>query len=136
MGVPVPEEIAALFAEHDDAFAAGDADRFAGTFCEDGRMLLVHAETLRGHEQIAAQFRTAFATHDTSSWLADTDLLDVTGGHACAVRSYTETLVPYDGGPRRAVVGRLISILRREADGRWRIEVQMNNHTRPIEELP
>jgi uncharacterized protein (TIGR02246 family) len=99
-------------------------------------MLLVHAETLRGHAAIAEPFRRAFEAHDTSSWLAETEMLDVIDDHACAVRSYTETLVPRDGGPRRAVVGRLVSCLRREADGRWRIAVQMNNHTRPIEELP
>jgi uncharacterized protein (TIGR02246 family) len=136
MAVEVPAGIEALFAEHDAAFAAGDADRFARTFCEDGRMLLVHSETLRGHLAIAEPFRRAFETFDTSSWLARTEVLDLAGDHAWAVRSYTETLVPRDGGPRRQVVGRLVSCLRREPDGRWRIAVQMNNHTRPIEELP
>ena len=136
MAVDVPDDIAALFAEHDAAFAAGDADRFAGVFSEDGRMLLVHSETLRGRAAIAAQFGRGFAKHDTSAWLAETELLDLVGDHACAVRSYTETLVPRDGGPRQAVVGRLVTILRRESGGAWRITVQMNNHARPIEELP
>jgi uncharacterized protein (TIGR02246 family) len=135
MTVELPDDIAALFAEHDAAFAEGDAERFARVFSEDGRMLLVHSETLRGRAAIAAQFGRGFAKHDTSAWIAETELLDVIDGHACAIRSYTETLVPRDGGPRQAVVGRLVSILRREVDGRWRIAVQMNNHTRPIEEL-
>ena len=50
--------------------------------------------------------------------------------------TYTETLVPRGEGPRVAVNGRLVAFLRRESDGAWRIEMLMNSHTRPMEDLP
>jgi uncharacterized protein (TIGR02246 family) len=132
----VPDDIAVLLEEHDAAFAAGDPLRFANTFHADGEMLLVHSETLRGRDAIADQFGRGFGRNDTSAWRATTDRVELHGQHAYLVRSYTETLVPRDGGPRLAVVGRLVTFLRRGPDGAWRISLQMNNHTRPIDELP
>ena len=134
--VVVPDDIADLLEEHDAAFAAGDAIRFASTFDPDGEMLLVHSPTLRGREAIVAQFSRGFERDDTSAWLATTDRVELHGDSAYLVRSYTETLVPRAGGPRLAVVGRLVTFLRRGPDGAWRISMQMNNHSRPIEEMP
>jgi ketosteroid isomerase-like protein len=56
-------------------------------------------------------------------------------GDAPALTDYSETLVPREPGASISVRGRLILVLRREADGTWLTTLAMNSHSRPMEEL-
>jgi hypothetical protein len=75
--------------------------------------------------------RSSTASRPSIAWL-----VEVHDDRAYTLSTYTETLVPRGGGPRISVVGRLVTFVRRESDGAWRIAVLMNSHTRPMEELP
>ena len=128
--------VADLMRTFDTVFAAGDADGFAGLFCEDGQMLLLHSDPIVGRAAIAERWQVFFGRHDTSAWDARTELLEVHGDSAYILRTYQETLVPRGEGPRVLVRGRLVSFLRHEADSVWRISLLMNSHSHPMEPLP
>jgi uncharacterized protein (TIGR02246 family) len=131
-----PEAISALFRDLDAAFAAGDAEGYAALFCHDGVVHLHHSPPLVGREAIRERWQATSERFDTSAWKAQTERMEVHGDRAYAVRTYAETLVPIADGPRIDVAGRLVAFLRREPDGGWRVALLMNNHTRPMEELP
>jgi uncharacterized protein (TIGR02246 family) len=119
----------------DAAFASGDAEALAARFTPDARLLLLHAEAIEGRDAIRAHWARLFAQWETGAWRTEPLTLDVHGDHAYAIATYTETLVPRDPslGHRRLVRGRLVRFLRRDDDGRWRVTLALNSHSRPVE---
>ena len=132
---PAYQAVNDLLHEADAAFAAGDAERWAACFDEDGRMFLLHREALEGRAAIEEFWRASSARLDTSDWNPATDLLDVNGDRAYAFRTYTERLLNREDGARTLVRGRLVYFLRREAAGAWRIRLLMNSHSHPAEPI-
>lgn len=125
-----------LLREANAAFAAGDAERWAACFAEDGRAILLHRESLDGRAAIREFWRAAFARMDTSAWEPITELVDVHGDHAYTYGTYTERLRNREDGSRTLVRGRLVYFLRRDTDGTWRIRLIMNSHSHPMEPIP
>lgn len=133
---PDAEAVRALLRESDAAFAAGDADRWADCFADDGRVLLLHRAPIEGRPSIRSHWREWFARYDTSAWDPRTELVELHGDHAYAYGTYTERLVSRDDGSKTLVRGRLVHFLRREPDGTWRIRLIMNSHSHPMEPEP
>ncbi|MGI8999205.1 MAG: YybH family protein [Candidatus Limnocylindria bacterium] len=124
-----------LLGEADAAFAAGDAERWADLFEEDGRMFLLHREALVGRAAIYEFWQDSSARVDTSDWNPVTDLVEVHGDHAYAFRTYLERLRNREDGSRTLVRGRLIYFLRRDPAAAWRIRLLMNSHSHPLEPI-
>ena len=129
------ERVRELLRTMDAALAGGDADAFGLLFAEDARLLLLHREPIDGRQAIGSYWRDFFGRFDTSAWRTGDTLVEVDGAVAHAFSTYTETLVPRDGGASRLVVGRLVAFLRRLGADGWRITFLMNSHARPVEEL-
>jgi uncharacterized protein (TIGR02246 family) len=121
----------------DRAFAAGDAAALAEHFTADARLLLLHSEPIEGRDAVHAHWAGLFARYDTSAWRTDLIVMDVLGDRAFSVATYAETLVPRHAGEgqRQLVRGRLVRFQRRDADGRWRVWMALNSHSRPVEPL-
>ena len=119
----------------DAAFAAGDAERWAACFEEDGRAFLLHREAIEGRTAIHEFWEPIFARLDTSDWNPATDLLEVHGDHADAFRTYMERLLNREDGSRTLVRGRLVYFLRRNGAEAWRIRLIMNSHSHPMEPI-
>ena len=132
---PAHQAVNDLLLEADAAFAAGDAERWAACFEEDGRMFLLHREVLEGRAAIHEFWQASSARLDTSDWNPATDLVEVHGDHAYAFRTYTERLLNREDGSRTLVRGRLVYFLRRESTGAWRITLLMNSHSHPMEPI-
>jgi uncharacterized protein (TIGR02246 family) len=130
------QAIEELLAAFDRAFALGDAEAVGGLFVEDGQLLLLYAEPMLGRSAIEDHWRRFFARFDTAAWRTEHPIIEVDGDHAHALAVYSETLVPRDVGPSRIVHGRIAFFFRRQDDGRWRISLVMNSHSRPVEEVP
>ncbi len=126
--------VADLLSEADAAFAAGDADRWAACFEEDGRVWLLHRPALEGRAAIREYWLTMSERLDTSDWNPSTELVELQGDHAVAFRTYTERLRNLEDGSRTLVRGRLAILMRRGADA-WRIRVLMNSHAHPMEPI-
>jgi uncharacterized protein (TIGR02246 family) len=133
--VSATDEVHAALAAFDRCFAAGDAAGLAAWFSEDAQLLLIHSEPIEGRPAIRAHWTKLFAAFDTSAWRVERTLVDVHKDRAYALSTYSETLVPRQGGPSRLVHGRLVQFLRRDAKGAWTVTVAMNAHVRPVEEV-
>lgn len=130
------DEVLAALRTFDDAFAAGDADALADVYTAEAQQLLLYVEPVVGRPAILAEWQRTFGQWDTSAWRVEHQLVDVHADAAYAFSTYTETLVHRAGTePSRLVVGRLVRFLRREADGRWRVSLVMNSHSKRIEEV-
>lgn len=127
--------VADLLAEADAAFAAGDADRWAACFEEDGRVWLLHLEALEGRTAIREYWQMMSERLDTSDWNPLTELVEVEGDHAVAFRTYTERVRRREDGSRTLVRGRLAVLMRRSVDRPWRIRLLMNSHSHPMEPI-
>ena len=134
-GSPAHQAVNDLLHEADAAFAAGNADRWAACFEEDGRIFLLHREALEGRAAIHEFWRASSVRLDTSDWNTATDVLEVHGDHAYAFRTYTERLLNREDGNRTLVRGRLAYFLRCDASGAWRIRLLMNSHSHPTEPI-
>ena len=132
---PAHQAVNDLLHAADAAFAAGDAERWAACFEEDGRAFLLHREAIEGRPAIHEYWHPFFARLDTSDWDAATDLLELHGDHAYAFRTYTERLLNREDGSRTLVRGRLVYFLRRNGAQAWRIRLIMNSHSHPMEPI-
>lgn len=128
-------EVRTLLREMDAAFAGGDADAFANLFAEDGQLLLLHRDAMVGRQAIRTFWGDFFGRFDTSAWRTEHGLVETFGPRAHAFSTYTETLVPRQGGQSQLVVGRLVFFLRHLPSPGWRIALLMNSHVRPVTEL-
>lgn len=129
------EEVLEVLRATDAAFSGGDGDAFGDLFTDDGRLLLLYRDPVIGKPAIKALWRDFFARNDTSAWRTDHGLVEVHDRHAYAFSTYTETLVPRQGGPSQLVVGRLVFFMRHGGSDGWRIRLLMNSHARPIETM-
>lgn len=130
-------EVRATLDAFDRVFAAGDADAVVELFAEDNSLLLLHSAAIHGRAEIHAKWAPVFAEWDLGLWATERVIVDVHGDRAYALSTYTETMVHRAGAkPSRLVVGRLVTFLRRDEAGWWRIAVQLNSHARPVEEVP
>ena len=130
-------QVRATLHAFDDAFAAGDAAALAGLFAADARLLLLHAEAIDGRDAIRAHWERLFERYDTSAWRTEPMVIDAYQDRAYTLASYSEILVPRDGGQgqRQLVQGRLVRFLHSDIDGRWRVSLALNSHSRPVEPL-
>jgi uncharacterized protein (TIGR02246 family) len=129
------KEVRGLLKRMDAALAGGDADGFGVLFTDDAQLLLLHREPIVGRQAISSYWRDFFGRFDTSAWRTDHARIEVDGVLAHAFSTYSETLVPHDGGPPRVVVGRIDALFRHLGADGWRITLLMNSHTRPVEQL-
>ena len=130
-------QVRAALDAFDDAFAAGDATALAGQFAADARLLLLHTDAIDGRDAIRAHWERLFERYDTSAWRTELLVIDSHEDRAYTVATYSEILVPRVGGQgsRQLVQGRLVRFLQRDVDGRWRVSLALNSHTRPVELL-
>ena len=129
------DAVTALLHEADDAFAAGDAERYAALFADDAHCLLLHREAIEGRTAIRDFWRGFFDRFDTSEWEPRLELVEAHEDRAYAFGTYTERLRSREDGSRRLVRGRLVHFLGRDGDDGWRIRLVMNSHSHPIEAL-
>ena len=111
--------------------------RWPTQFAVDARLLLLHTEAIDGRDAIRAHWERLFERYDTSAWRTELLVIDAHDDRAWTVATYSEILVPrVDGhGQRQLVQGRLVRFLQRDVEGRWRVSLALNSHTRPVELL-
>ena len=123
-------EIAAVNAEFDAAFQAGDAAAIAAIFTEDATMLAPGWTPLRGRsnieEQYAAFLRAGF--HDIEHV---TDSLDPIGEETLVEVSHYAVKRTDGEGKTFDERGKSLTIWRRDDDGAWRIWMDMFNDLPP-----
>lgn len=108
------------------AYNAGDADAAVGLYAEDAVDMPVGQPNATGRaairEIIAAQFAAGKATASLAS-----DEMQLMGDWAYDRGTYSVSIVPTAGGDPINVSGRYLVILRRQADGSWKLVRSIDN---------
>jgi uncharacterized protein (TIGR02246 family) len=116
--------IKALFDKHAAAFNAGDAAAVMALFTDDGVLMPPDRAPLTGKEGIRWGLRTAFGLY-AAKISAEAPVIEVAGDRAFARRKYTMTLTGKTGGAEMDLVANWLDILKRQADGSWKIALEM-----------
>jgi len=112
------------------AYNAGDAAALAALFAEDAISLPDHGSALEGRAAIQKHFETVFSgvTANISVTPGDTE---VTGDIAHEHGTFSVTVTPKAGGAATTETGKYLVVLKREADGAWRVHHDIDNATAP-----
>ena len=115
-----------LIARWHRATAAGDVDTVLGLMTEDVVFLVVNQPPMKGRAAFERGLRGLLVRHRVESTHQIHEVV-VQGDLAYAWTELTVRMVPRDGGQAVAAhSGSALSILRREADGAWRLTRDAN----------
>jgi len=110
--------------------AKNGVEAWVSYFSQDGVMLPDTGEVVRGHESIHALMAPAFDIPGFSlSWTPEFAEVSVSADLAYTFGSY-ETSAPDADGNRVVARGRYVTIWRKDADGGWKVVLDIGN-TRP-----
>jgi uncharacterized protein (TIGR02246 family) len=109
-----------LIAAWHRATAAGDVARVLTFMSEDVVFLVVGHPPMRGRQTFEAGLRSVLATHRIES-AGDVQEVEVSGDLAFSWTHLSVTMTPLDGGAPMRRMGHALTILRKGADGVWRV---------------
>lgn len=110
---------------------AGDWDAVGAIFAEDAAFMMPNAPALEGRAAWMQFVKAAgFVITDLT-----VDVADIDGrGDLAFVRGVYSEVMSMGGAEPTAVEGKWIWILRKQADGEWKVVVTMSNSNLPVEE--
>ncbi len=123
------EDLAAINAVRDAwaaAFAAGDAAALAALYTNDAARMNPGEPTVSGPAAIQAGFEQMFSEATASNDIRP-EMTDVSGDWGFDSGTYTSTVTPKAGGEAMTESGRYLVVLRKQADGSWKIVREMGN---------
>jgi uncharacterized protein (TIGR02246 family) len=119
-------EIDALYQAWKDAVRRGDIDTLLTFITEDAEFWPRDTPAIRGKENIRNLYASFFANFSLEQHFEETERI-VEGGFAFVRGLEVNTLTPRTGGASTEVRQRAFSILRLDADGKWRFSRGMTN---------
>ena len=114
------EAVRQLLSQVDETLTSGDLEGWMALWDDEGVELPPMQPALVGKEAIRAWDGEYMANNTTMVQSAVEDV-QVAGDWAYLRDSYTESWTPKDGGDTTTVVGKSVFMLRRQADGSWKI---------------
>ena len=100
------------------ASAEGDIDVVLSLMAEDVVFLLPGQPPMRGRDAFAKAFRSAMGQVRIEG-KPDIQEIYIAGNFAFCWNELSLTVTPFAGGPPKRRAGPVLSIFRREPDGRW-----------------
>jgi uncharacterized protein (TIGR02246 family) len=124
-----PAPINELRANYLAAYNAGDAAAVAALFADDAISLPDHHAALQGRAAIQEYFEGIFAQYAVTMTVTPVDT-EIIGDLAHEHGTYTIQVTPKAGGETVNDDGKYIVILKRGADGVWKIHHDIDNSNR------
>lgn len=123
--------IKSVFKQVDDAINAGDLAGYLASYVDDCVVLPPNTEVIMGKEGYRAFAQPIIDQFDIDETIR-VEEAEVVGDWAFARTSYVWRLTPKAGGAAVEEVGKMITILGRQADGSWRISrIMWNSDSSP-----
>lgn len=116
-----------------EAVNAGDVEAEVNRFTPDGIYMWPGAPAIEGHEALRKWFEARFAAVRVQLE-SETLELEVAGDWAYERGRSVARIQPRAGGPVRIVHDKYLNILRRQADGTWRIARRIRNADHPSDQ--
>ena len=119
-------EIDELFAAWKEAVGRGDIDTILSLITEDAEFWPRDTPAIRGRENIRALYASFFANFSLQQNFEETERL-IEGGMALIRGVERNVLTPRAGGAATEVTQRAFTVLRLDADRKWRFARGMTN---------
>jgi uncharacterized protein (TIGR02246 family) len=126
---PDPAPINELRANYLAAYNAGDAAAVAALFADDAISLPDHHAALQGRAAIQEYLEGIFSQYSTTMTITPVDT-EIQGDLAHEHGTYTIQVTPKAGGETVNDDGKYVVILKRGADGAWKIHHDIDNSNR------
>ena len=126
------EIIAQGFQDRAATVNRGDVESFIDFWCEDGINLAQGKAPVQGKDKLAALARTNWAATKMSNRVHELKEVRVFNDKwAMMWGLYHDDRTPAAGGPTKKYYGKVLLILRKEADGKWHKYIDIANEDAP-----
>lgn len=112
------------------AHRAGNSERFADLFTEDGVLLPDGAPAVSGRASIAAWARTFFDAYRSAPTIEPVEI-EIAGDWAFAHDAISGSLTPKAGGAAIELNAKEVAVFRRQPDGSWKVARVIFNSNNP-----
>jgi uncharacterized protein (TIGR02246 family) len=119
-------------AEYQAAWRASNAEQIASLYTDDALVLYPNQPAVSGQPAIIAYFTSFFAEFVQDGFTLTSAEVEIVGPWAFDRGTYQWKAQPKTGGDRIEDYGKYLVILRRQADGSWRVARDMDNSDRPL----
>lgn len=120
-----------LFDQYCIAANAGDIEGFMSLWADDAIRMEPDRTSIVGKENIQAFFAPQFELFDINVTIYGDTEVQVFGDLSFSRGTYTLSITPKQGGPTTTLDGKWLDIEKRQADGSWKIYVDMVNFNKP-----
>jgi uncharacterized protein (TIGR02246 family) len=123
-------DVNAMWKEYAASLNAGDVERWAALWSEEGVQLPPDEPAVVGKQRIRDRMRAGFDRFKFDMAIANQEMR-AAGDLAFARGTYKATLTPKQGGKQTRIDGKFMTILVRQHDGSWKIYRDIFNSNVP-----
>ncbi len=127
----VADAVNAIWDEYEASLLAGDVDRWIAQWMEDGVQMPPDMSPRVGKETIYAAVSGFLSQYEYTDFVIDNEDAVANGDLAFARGTYAASFAAKSGGDPVSVEGKYMTILRRQADGTWKIYRDIFNSNVP-----
>jgi len=117
-----------LWNEYAAVLNDGDMERWLALWIDEGIQMAPGAPHRVGKERIRREMQPLFDQYNISNMIIHTEEVRILGDQAYSHGTYTFELTPREGGETRSYSGKFLDILKKQADGAWKIAIDCHNY--------
>ena len=119
-----------IYARYAGSVTSGDQDRWLSNWDENGVQMRPDSQSVVGKKAIEERVRSRWPTM-TMTMTIKVEEAAATGDWGYAKGTYVQTITPKGGGAVTNVDGKWLDILKRDADGTWKLYIDCFNSNVP-----
>jgi len=109
----------------------GELDNFLSIWDDNAIRMEPDNPSFIGKENVKKFFELSFGAFNINVATYGEIEIQILGDTAFSRGTYTLSLTPKEGGPKTTIDGKWLDILKRQADGSWKIYIDMVNFNSP-----
>ena len=107
---------------------SGDFEHWIGLWVDDGIQMAPDTPPRVGKEQIRAGMQPGFDLFDMRNMVINVGEVRILGDWAYSHGTYTFDMTPKEGGETSSLSGKFLDILKKQADGSWKMAIDCHNY--------
>ena len=118
------------------AWKSGNAANLAALYDENALHAANHEASLQGTIALASSYGAQFGQVTPTNLVLNSDRTEVSGDLAYDFGTFQYSVTPKNGGAPVSDSGRYLVVLKKQADGTWKIVADMDNSASPLQTQP